>query len=76
MNGLALVINGTIWLQEKTIDTIRYYAKYRDTIRYDMASKCCAAERVAATQPCCSPSRLIKTALIRHARSVSDAVQM
>jgi len=38
--------DGTIWLQEKTADTIQYHIKYRGTIRYDMASKCCATERV------------------------------
>jgi len=34
---MQTVINshGTIWPQEKTIATIRYYTKYRDTIRYD-----------------------------------------
>jgi len=37
--------DGTIWPQEKTIDKIQYYTKYHDTICYETASKCYAAEQ-------------------------------
>ena len=34
--------DGTIWPWGKTMDTIRYCTKYRDTIRYNTVPKRCA----------------------------------
>jgi len=38
----VLPSDGTIWPWGKTMDTIRYCTKYRDTIRYNTVPKCCA----------------------------------
>jgi len=65
--------------KKKTIDTRRYYTKYRDTIRY--GPKRYVAERVVATQSrrgaasAMRPSRPIKAFAIGYASSISDTVR-